>query len=382
MEENETGININEEYKSNISPSSSEETLSEHMKQYIDESLKLVEEKLSKSISMFNQKTMNTNKQHIHNNIPQKESQQSQGIPLIEEKSNFMLIPKHPPFEFNTKCCLCNSVIQNTKYICIICANTSICKECEPKHNYHPLIKTNSIYFSTYEDIYTFIHRTEKTKNKKNNIVSSILDSRVFNKTPKIVYLKMIPFSYAFSMKPNSSLRLPLNIQNNSCNIINTPFQFHIIAKNTFDLCIPISTFEINSFEPKETKAFGITIKSCDTIKRYHNTKLSLFSENNNILVHCPNVYINIETIEDQEEDELNEYFKNYPQVLVQNKANKLLLKQLIDELKDTQKYKEETDLLYLLELFIDNYWNINEVKEKLTYKYVDVDKIFIDGYI
>ena len=245
--------------------------------------------------------------------------------------------PSNPPFDDN--CSICNSKIYYIKYICVIC-NCFLCPKCEIEHE-HPVLKCKFSQFSSLESIYIYLNtKNQEVKNQKSN--SNFLSNIFSNKFE----LKLRCDSRTFTMRPNTQKKIPITIYNLSNGEIDCEKnKVALYGKNNSDL--KVSTYFLkNKLNKNESCEALIIIESNDKKKEYiFNIEIySLLSNKlkNNIL----NFKVKINN--DQEEEELDDYFKDYPIITIESKDIKLGVKKIYENTKNKNKFDPPTILLHL----------------------------------
>ena len=256
---------------------------------------------------------------------------------FVNLEENFGKKPENA--EFDDCCSICSSKIYFYKYICVVCKGCILCPKCEEEHD-HPVIKCKFSQLSTLEDIYLYMNsrNPEMTNSQNNNF--SFLNNIFFNKYE----LKLECNSNNFSMRPNSRKCIPITIQNLSSNELNC-LQNKIIlfGRNNKDLKIYTVKLDyiLNKNEQVDTL---ITIESNDICKIYDFTveifSLVLDKLKSNIL------NFKVEINNDKEDEELNNFFKDYPKIAIEQKSIKQGIKKILDDTNN--KYNPIIVMKYL----------------------------------
>ena len=246
--------------------------------------------------------------------------------------------PNNSPFEDN--CSICNSKMYYIKYICVIC-NCFLCPKCEIEHE-HPLLKCKYSQFSSLESIYIYLNtKNQEVKNNKNN--SSNFLSNIFSNKYE---LKLKCESNTFTMRPETKKTIPITIFNLSSGEIDcSKNKVALYSKNNNDLKV-YTHFVKNKLNKNESCEASIIIESNDKIKEYifYIEVYSLLSNKlkNNIL----NFKVKINN--DQEEEELDNYFKDYPIITIESKDIKKGVKRIYEDSKNKKKIDPPTILKHL----------------------------------
>lgn len=276
-------------------------------------------------------------------------------IKLINLEENYINKPDNCPFD--ESCSFCNSKIYFIKYICIIC-NSVLCPKCEICHE-HPTLKLKFPQLSSLESIYIYLNtKNQEIKNNRNNSNSSFFLSNIFSNKNE---LKLECNSYSFTMKPNSKMNIPITIYN----LTNSEFDCYknkvtLYGKSNQNL--KVNTTQVkNKMNKSEQIDVLVTIESKDSIEDY-NFSIELFSIISNKL-KCNSLIFKVDIKDDEENEELNEFFKDNPKLIIESKAIKKGVKKLME---DTKNKCNENQILELLK---KNNGNVDETFYKLSYK-------------
>ena len=264
-------------------------------------------------------KNSNTEKETEIENVDKDEIINLDGKDLIIKK-------EHP---FNEICKSCGGQIKNIKYICVICPDCILCQKCEQIH-IHPVLKCKSIQLSSLKSVYIYM-------NKRNKVIQSFLknekDSSVFGLFQDIFSAKYeINLSSPINkitMRPNKSIKIPITIQNLSSTKIECKLlQLYLLAKNIKDL--KIYNYEIDLvINKREQNDIYMTVESNNHIGEY-NFNVELYSIKN-IKLKSNVLNFNVIVNDDEEEEELNETFKEYLNIVVASKETKMGIKKIME---------------------------------------------------
>ena len=245
--------------------------------------------------------------------------------------------PSNSPFD--DSCSICNSKMYYIKYICVIC-NCFLCPKCEIEHE-HPVLKCKFGQFSSLESIYIYLNtKNQEVKNNKNN--SNFLSNIFSNKYE----LKLRCDSRTFTMRPKTKKKIPITVYNLSSGEIDCEKnKVALYGKNNNDLKV-YTHFLKNKLNKNESCEALITVESCDKTKEYiFNIEIYSLLTNklkNNIL----NFKVKINN--DQEEEELDNYFKDYPIITIESKDIKKGVKKIYEDSKNKNKFDPPTILKHL----------------------------------
>jgi len=273
-------------------------------------------------------------------------------LEFVNLEENFSKKPDNAPFD--DFCSICSSKIYYIKYICIVCKDCILCQKCEGEHK-HPVLKCKFNQLSTLEDIYTYINNnnTEIKNNQNNN--QGFLSNFFFNKCE----FKLECNSNSFSMRPNSQKFIPISITNLSNAEINClKDKVVLFGRNSKDLNI-YTVFLNNIINKSEQIDILIKIESNDICKIYDFT-IELFSL---VLNKLKSNVLNfkVEINNDKEDEELNNYFKEYPKITIESKNIKKGVKKILEDTNN--KFNPIIVMQYLK----NNNGNIDETFSNLT---------------
>ena len=299
-------------------------------------------------------KNSNTEKETEIENVDKDEIINLDGKDLIIKK-------EHP---FNETCKSCGGQIKNIKYICVICPDCILCQKCEQIH-IHPVLKCKSIQLSSLKSVYIYM-------NKRNKVIQSFLknekDSSVFGLFQDIFSAKYeINLSSPINkitMRPNKSIKIPITIQNLSSTKIECKLlQLYLLAKNIKDL--KVYNYEIDLvINKREQNDIYMTVESNNHIGEY-NFNVELYSIKN-IKLKSNVLNFNIIVNDDEEEEELNETFKEYLNIVVASKETKMGIKKIMEN----EEIKE--DPITIFQFLKNNNNNVEKTIENLISKNSD----------
>ena len=299
-------------------------------------------------------KNSNTEKETEIENVDKDEIINLDGKDLIIKK-------EHP---FNEICKSCGGQIKNIKYICVICPDCILCQKCESIH-IHPVLKCKSIQLSSLKSVYIYM-------NKRNKVIQSFLknekDSSVFGLFQDIFSAKYeINLSSPINkitMRPNKSIKIPITIQNLSSTKIECKLlQLYLLAKNIKDL--KIYNYEIDLvINKREQNDIYMTVESNNHIGEY-NFNVELYSIKN-IKLKSNILNFNVIVNDDEEEEELNETFKDYLNIVVASKETKMGIKKIMEN----EDIKE--DPITIFQFLKNNNNNVEKTIENLISKNSD----------
>jgi hypothetical protein len=275
-------------------------------------------------------------------------------LDFVDINENFGKKPKTAPFD--EICSICSSKIYFKKFICIVCRDCVLCQNCQEEH-LHPMLKCKQSQLSRVQDIYNYLKNyNEEIKQISNE---KIKKKGFFNKIFSEKYeLKLNCNSLNFSMRPNKTINIPITIQNLS----SVPFdcekyQLILFARNNKDLKVYEKKVEqvLNKHEQIDV---NVLLESNEFCKIYYFT-IELYT-NDEIKLKKNILSFTLEVNKDEEDDILNEEFKNYPKLIVMNKKIKKGVKKILEDKTITQ------DPVTIMQFLMNNNGNIEKTIKNL----------------
>jgi hypothetical protein len=270
-------------------------------------------------------------------------------LDFVDINENFGKKPKTAPFD--EICSICSSKIYFKKFICIVCRDCVLCQNCQEEH-LHPMLKCKQSQLSRVQDIYNYLKNyNEEIKQISNE---KIKKKGFFNKIFSEKYeLKLNCNSLNFSMRPNKTINIPITIQNLS----SVPFdcekyQLILFARNNKDLKVYEKKVEqvLNKHEQIDV---NVLLESNEFCKIYYFT-IELYT-NDEIKLKKNILSFTLEVNKDEEDEVLNEEFKNYPKLIVMNKKIKKGVKKILEDKTITQ------DPVTIMQFLMNNNGNIEK---------------------
>ena len=276
-------------------------------------------------------------------------------LEFVDINENFTKKPNTSPFD--DVCSMCSSKIYYQKYICIVCRECILCQNCQVEH-LHPMLKCKQKQLSDVQGIYNYL------KNN-NDEIKQIISQKIkkskgfFGSLFSGKYeLKLNCNSLNFSMRPKQKINVPITIQNLS----NVPFNCEennliLFSRNNKDLKVYEKKVK-HILNKQEQIDVNMILESNEFCKIYYFT-IELYTREdiklkNNILSFT------LEVNKDEEDEKLNEYFKNYPKVIVMNKSIKKGVKAILEDKSITQ------DPVIVMQFLANNNGNIEETIKNL----------------
>ena len=275
-------------------------------------------------------------------------------LDFVDINENFGKKPKTAPFD--EICSICSSKIYFKKFICIVCRDCVLCQNCQEEH-LHPMLKCKQSQLSRVQDIYNYLKNyNEEIKQISNE---KIKKKGFFNKIFSEKYeLKLNCNSLNFSMRPNKTINIPITIQNLS----SVPFdcekyQLILFARNNKDLKVYEKKVEhvLNKHEQIDV---NVLLESNEFCKIYYFT-IELYT-NDEIKLKKNILSFTLEVNKDEEDEVLNEEFKNYPKLIVMNKKIKKGVKKILEDKTITQ------DPVTIMQFLMNNNGNIEKTIQNL----------------
>ena len=255
---------------------------------------------------------------------------------------------------FKEKCSSCGSSIINIKYICVICPDCFLCQKCEKVH-IHPVLKCKSIQLSSLKSVYIYM-------NKRNKVIHSLLKNEkdssmfgIFGIFSAKYEINLSSFSQNITMRPNKALKIPITIQNLSSSKVECKLlQLYLLVKNIKDLKVYDNELDL-IINKREQNDIYIMVESNNHTGEY-NISVELYSMKN-IKLKSNILNFTIIVNEDEEEEELNDMFKEYLGILVAPKETKIGIKKIMEN----ENIKEDPITIFQ---FLKN--NKNDVEKTL----------------
>ena len=292
----------------------------------------------------------------------EKENEKNENDEIIYLDGKDLIIKKDHPFK--DICKSCGGPIKNIKYICVICPDCILCQKCEQVH-IHPVLKCKSVQLSTLKSVYIYM-------NKRNKVIQSFLknekDSSVFGLFQDIFSAKYeinlsTPFN-KITIRPNKTLKIPITIQNLSSTKIECKLlQLYLLAKNIKDL--KVYNYEVDLIiNKREQNDIYMTVESNNHVGEY-NFNVELYSIKN-IKLKSNSLNFNIIVNDDEEEEELNDTFKDYLNIVIASKETKMGIKKIMEN----EDIKE--DPITIFQFLKNNNNNVEKTIENLISKNTD----------
>lgn len=273
---------------------------------------------------------------------------------LDKNESESIILDKHQIFK--DKCILCQHSFNQCKFGCLLCPNYFLCSKCEENHP-HPMIKYKSINLSDNVNKLITIY---SYSNKKEKDYQDAIKRRLRVKNICQVQTRTNIASNSFLMGSSQERMLNFLIKNNNKFDIqkNT---LSIIIKNQYDLNVTIKDeLLFNDLKAGMEIPIGLYIRSnAKNLLKKYCLRIEVVSNNLDIL--SKPIDLKIEVKDDQEDNELNKQFNEFPSIILLPKEKKKKLQYII---KEKISIKTPQEIKAIMERFK---WSIDEAIVDLT---------------
>ena len=270
------------------------------------------------------------------------------------DNAESIVIDKHQLF--NGKCDLCKNVFHSCRFGCLLCPNYFLCSNCEENHP-HPMIKYKSNILS---DNINKIIVVNSTLNKKDKDLNERVKKKLGVKKINPITLRTNISSNSFTMGSNQERMINLLIKNNNKFLIpkNT---LGIFIKNQFDLNIVIKDEMLfNDIQPGMEVPITLYFRSNEkSLFEAYNLKIEVM--NNSLDIIAKPIDLKIDIKNDDEDNELNKHFTEFPSIILLPKDKKKKLQYIIDE---KLSIKSPQEIKAIMEKFK---WSIDQAIIDLT---------------
>ena len=270
------------------------------------------------------------------------------------DNAESIVIDKHQLF--NGKCDLCKNVFHSCRFGCLLCPNYFLCSNCEENHP-HPMIKYKSNILS---DNINKIIVVNSTLNKKDKDLNERVKKKLGVKKINPITLRTNISSNSFTMGSNQERMINLLIKNNNKFLIpkNT---LGIFIKNQFDLNIVIKDEMLfNDIQPGMEVPITLYFRSNEkSLFETYNLKIEVM--NNSLDIIAKPIDLKIDIKNDDEDNELNKHFTEFPSIILLPKDKKKKLQYIIDE---KLSIKSPQEINAIMEKFK---WSIDQAIIDLT---------------
>lgn len=251
---------------------------------------------------------------------------------------------------YNEKCSICKEDLTFSKYICCICKNCILCNICEKEH-YHPVIKCKNNKLAAFGDIYHYLthHQFPKSKNSK-GVISSLFEKKI--------KLQLSTSSLNFTVRPSKKVYIPIYIENLTSNCIDKSSILYLISRNCENVFVQEKTIN-SAINKKEKSEIDLLIQAPEVCKKYKFT-IEIYPFDSKLKIEANKLNFTIEVNNDIEEENLNEFFKDYPKLIYLDKDKKTKIKKIIED-------KMSLEHPYIIFKMLQNFkWDINRAINEL----------------
>lgn len=264
------------------------------------------------------------------------------------EKTDSIVLNKNQIFK--DKCTLCKGPLNLSKFGCLLCPNFFLCSKCEENHP-HPMIKYKSNHLSDNLDKIIQIYSCSTKKEKK--LIDKI--KKKFGKKNIIpILLRTNIASNSFLIGPSQQRMVNLVIKNNNKFVIpkNT---LSVIIKNQFDLNITIKDKYLdNEIAAGSEIPVTLYIRSNENnLFENYNLKIIVLSDSMDIVSEPLDMKIVVKN--DDEDNELNKQFNEFPSIILLPKDKKKKLQYIIKEKLSVKSPQEIKAIMEKFKWSIDN---------------------------
>ena len=331
--------------------------------QETEDIIKKIQTQMRLTESLLNSKSRYTRTMTAEIALPNKDSQniikiEDSSLEFVNIDDDFVKKPKDSPFD--EVCSICSSRIYYDKYICVICRDCVLCTKCEKVH-LHPLLKCKNNHISTLTEIFSYLSQNnseiKKISEEENNNNSGFLGG-IFGQNKTGYEFKLETKMNDYEMKQNEKMQLPIRVYNlNKIDIDCKKLKLILFSRGNKDLVIYHKELD-KIIKSKSFIDTTISIQSNDFCKIY-NFSIELYSNESVELIY-ESLSFKIRVVKDNEEEELNNYFKEYPEILIENKITKKGIKNIMEN-KDIK-----ANAMTILQYFKKNHGNIHETIKSL----------------
>ena len=264
------------------------------------------------------------------------------------EKTDSIVLNKNQIFK--DKCTLCKGPLNLSKFGCLLCPNFFLCSKCEENHP-HPMIKYKSNHLSDNLDKIIQIYSCSTKKEKK--LIDKI--KKKFGKKNIIpILLRTNIASNSFLIGPSQQRMVNLVIKNNNKFVIpkNT---LSVIIKNQFDLNITIKDKYLdNEIAAGSEIPVTLYIRSNENnLFENYNLKIIVLSDSMDKVSEPLEMKIVVKN--DDEDNELNKQFNEFPSIILLPKDKKKKLQYIIKEKLSVKSPQEIKAIMEKFKWSIDN---------------------------
>ena len=266
------------------------------------------------------------------------------------EKNESIILDKHKVFK--DKCLLCHHPFNQCKFGCLLCPNYFLCSKCEENHP-HPMVKYKSIILSDNVNKIVTIY---SNWNKKQEVIKKKLGVK------NIYQLQTRTNISSNSFLMGSSQERMLNLLIKNSNNFNIPKNtLTILIKNQYDLNITIKDeLLFNEINAGMEIPIGIYVRSnAKNLLEKYILRIEVVS--NSLDIISKPIDLKIVVKDDEEDNELNKQFNEFPSIILLPKEKKKKLQYII---KEKISVKTPQEIKAIMERFK---WSIDQAIVDLT---------------
>ena len=270
------------------------------------------------------------------------------------EKNESIILDKHKIFK--DKCLLCQHPFNQCKFGCLLCPNYFLCSKCEENHP-HPMVKYKSMILSDNVNKIVTIY---SNWNKKDKDFQEVIKKKLGVKNIYQLQTRTNISSNSFLMGSSQERMLNLLIKNN--NNFNIPKNtLTILIKNQYDLNITIKDeLLFNEIKAGMEIPIGLYIRSnSKNLLEKYILRIEVVSNSLDIISKAIDLKIVVK--DDEEDNELNKQFNEFPSIILLPKEKKKKLQYII---KEKISVKTPQEIKAIMERFK---WSIDQAIVDLT---------------
>ena len=285
----------------------------------------------------------------------------NQNIVKIEDSpSNFEFVnitkeDKPKDSIFDDRCSICSSKIYYEKYLCVICKDCTICPKCEQNH-LHPVIKWKNNQLSNLNSIFLFLSNYNKEIQRLN---ANSNKGGFFGSNKTKYEFKIDSDNLNYTMQKNQKMEIPIYITNLSkADVDCKKIKLALFGMYIKDLIIYNKEME-NKIKRGETLKTTISVESNNFGKKV-SFNIGLFSPAD-VDIAYNTITFELEVLSENEEEQLNKQFKDYPEIVKESKVYKKSVKLIMEN------NKVKKDPMAILNALKQCHGNVHEAKKLLT---------------
>ena len=318
--------------------------LSKSEKEQIIEKIELKEAEIKKE---------SEDNERIKNEMGQSEKKETFSMVNLHELDS----TKKDKVEYNRPCYFCKAELVQFKYVCLICSDVVLCEVCEYSHD-HPTIKFKSNGISSKLDA---VYMLGLVDNKLDHIQK---DEGVFKRFKNSIFGSdltcrarlFIDYEH-FTMvraRPNKKFIIPICVENNSKSTL--PVDTNVIVRNFNDM-------KHNQTELKFALGYKEVMRiDLEFVASYLNSyELEILLYHQDLKFEQEILKVKVEINNDLEEEEADEFLKDYPKLRYLPRPEKLFLRHIKKE------QISDKDIMMIYCIMTNHKWSIDSALDELT---------------